>query len=164
MFEWIEVPAAGMGAVTDTSPGRKTAPPNKPSIADITRATTAAVSGGQGPDVRVPRQSHRQGAVLDIEWMGAWCQFKVDTTVPPVTASLIMTPTGPGQKGRIRIESTATDVTKFQYGWDAATKVVTASGTNPKYAEVDVTAPRFGLNVLLVKAIDATLNEGNGSV
>ena len=164
VFEWIEVPAAGIGSVTDTSPARKAAPPNKTSITPGARATTATVTA-----VKDKTYAFRARAVdktpysISSGW-SAWCQFKVDTTVPPVTGSVITLPGGPGQKGRIRIESTATDVTKFQYGWDAATTVVTASGTNPKYAEVDVTAPQFGLNVLLVKAIDATLNEGNGVV
>lgn len=164
VFEWIEVPAAGIGSVTDTSPARKTAPPNKTSITPGARATTATVTAAEDKTYAFrARAIDKAPYSISSSW-SAWCQFTVDTTVPPVTASVITLPSGPGQKGRIRIESTATDVIKFQYGWDAATKVVTASGTNPKYAEVDVTAPTFGLNVLLVKAIDATLNEGNGTV
>jgi len=166
VFEWIEVPAAGMGAVTDGSPARKAAPPNKTSISPGARATTATVTVTAAKDKTYAfraRAIDKAPYSISSPW-GPWCQFKIDTTVPPVTASLITTPSGPGQKGRIRIESTATNVTTFQYGWDAATKVVTASGTNPKYAEVDVTAPTFGLNVLRLKAIDATLNEGLGSL
>ncbi|WP_433366818.1 LamG-like jellyroll fold domain-containing protein [Actinoplanes sp. CA-142083] len=165
VFEWIEVPAAGLGAVTDTSPARKTPPPNKTSISPkSTRATTATVTAVKGKTYAFRARAIDKAPYSISSAWGPWCQFKVDTTVPPVTASVITLPSGPGKKGRIRIESTATDVTKFQYGWDAATKVVTASGTNPKYAEVDITAPSFGLNVLLLKAIDATLNEGNGSL
>lgn len=73
---------------------------------------------------------------------------------------MLSTPPGPGQVGRVRIESSKSSVTTFQYGWDAATKPVPAQGSNPRYAEVEVTAPHFGRNVLFVKAIDATLNEG----
>ena len=163
-FEWIEVPAAGMGSVTDTSPARKAPPPNKTSVTPGARATSAAVTAAKDKTYAFRAKGIDKAPYSLVSAWSGWCQFKVDTTVPPVTASVLTLPTGPGQKGRIRIESTATDVTKFQYGWDAATKVVTASGTSPKYAEVDVTAPRFGTNVLLVKAIDGTLNEGNGSV
>ncbi|WP_433364991.1 LamG-like jellyroll fold domain-containing protein [Actinoplanes sp. CA-142083] len=165
VFEWIEVPAGGMSAVTDTSPARKTPPPNKTNISPkSTRATTATVTAVKGKTYAFRARAIDKAPYSISSGWGPWCQFTVDTTVPPVTATVITQPAGPGQKGRIRIESTATDVTKFQYGWDAATKVVTASGTNPKYAEVDITAPAFGLNVLLLKAIDATLNEGNGSL
>ena len=165
VFEWIEVPAGGMGAVTDGSPARKTAPPNKTSISpNNTRATSATVTAAKNKTYAFRVKAIDKAPYSIASPWGPWCQFTVDTTVPPVTASLIIAPAGPGQKGRVRIESTATDVTKFQYGWDAATKVVAASGTNPKYAEVDVTAPMFGLNVLLLKAVDATLNEGNGSI
>lgn len=163
-FEWVEVPAAGIGSVTGTWPARKGAPPNKTSITPGARATSAAVTAEKNKTYAFrARGTDKWPYSVSSAW-SSWCQFKVDTAVPPVTASVITLPSGPGQKGRIRIESTATDVTRFQYGWDAATKVVTASGTNPKYAEVDITAPRFGVNVLLVKAIDATLNEGNGLV
>jgi len=164
IFEWIEVPATGIGSVTDTSPARKTAPPNKTSITPGARATTATVTAVKGKTYAFRARAVDKAPYSISSGWGPWCQFAVDTTVPNVSASVVTAAAGPGQKAHIRIESTSTDVTKFQYGWDAATKVVTASGTNPKYAEVDVTAPTFGLNVLLVKAIDATLNEGNGSV
>ncbi|MEU7909276.1 LamG-like jellyroll fold domain-containing protein [Actinoplanes sp. NPDC049118] len=163
-FEWIEVPAAGMGSVTDTSPTRKTAPPNKTSVTPGARATSATVTAVKNKTYAFRAKATDKTPYFQVSPWSAWCQFKVDTTVPTVTASVVTLPAGAGQKGRIRIQSTSPDVTKFQYGWDAATKPVTASGTNPKYAEVDVTAPRFGTSVLLVKAIDSTLNEGNGSV
>ncbi|MEV0902629.1 LamG-like jellyroll fold domain-containing protein [Actinoplanes sp. NPDC049802] len=164
VFEWIEVPAAGMGSVTNTSPARRTAPPNKTSVTPGARATSATVTAVKNKTYAFRAKGIDKAPYsLTSNW-SAWCQFKVDTTVPAVTASVVTLPTGPGGKARIRIQSTATDVTKFQYGWDAATKPVTATGTNPKVAEVDVTAPRFGTNVLLIKAIDKTLNEGNGSV
>ncbi|GAA0524202.1 hypothetical protein GCM10010172_00760 [Paractinoplanes ferrugineus] len=163
-FEWIEVPAAGMGSVTDTSPSRRTAPPNKTSLTPGAQATSATVTAERNKTYAFRARATDKAPYLKTGPWSPWCQFKIDTAVPQVTATVITLPPGPGQKGRVRIESTDTDVTTFQYGWDAATKVVPASGTNPKYAEVDITAPKFGWNVLLVKAIDATLNEGNGSV
>ncbi|AGL16591.1 FG-GAP repeat-containing protein [Actinoplanes sp. N902-109] len=163
-FEWIEVPAGGLGSVTDTAPVRKGAPPSKTSVTPGARATSAAVTAVKDKTYAFrARGTDKAPYAITSSW-SAWCQFKVDTAVPHVTASVLALPSGPGQKGRIRIESTDGDVTKFQYGWDAATKVVTASGASPRFAEVDITAPRFGRNVLLVKAIDTTLNEGNGSV
>jgi Concanavalin A-like lectin/glucanases superfamily len=164
VFEWVEVPAAGIGAVTATSPARKGAPANKTSVSPGARATTAAVTAAKDKTFAFRARGIDKAPYSISSGWSAWCQFKVDITVPVVTATVVTKPAGPGQKGRIRISSTSTDVTKFQYGWDAATKVVLATGTNPKVAEVDVTAQRFGLNVLLVKAIDATLNEGVGSV
>nr|WP_091672531.1 LamG-like jellyroll fold domain-containing protein [Micromonospora auratinigra] len=163
-WEWIEVPSGGIGTVTDTYPTRKTAPAAKSGISPNTRTTSAAVSVLSGKTYAFrARGTDKSPYNITGSWSG-WCQFAADTTRPPVTARMITVPAGPGLKGRVRIESTATDVTKFRYGWDAATKEVAAQGTNPKYAEVDLTALSFGTNVLYVKAIDATLNEGNGSV
>lgn len=163
VFEWIEVPAAGIGSVTATSPARKTPPANKTSVTPGARATSAAVTAVKDKTYAFRAKGiDKSPYSISSAWSG-WCQFKVDTTVPNVSATMLIVPTGPGKPGRARISSTSTDVTKFQYGWDAATKVVTATGTNPKYADVDLTAPKFGMNVLFIKAIDATLNEGNGS-
>ncbi|MFC6020040.1 LamG-like jellyroll fold domain-containing protein [Plantactinospora solaniradicis] len=163
-FEWIEVPAGGMVSVTDTSPTRRTPPPAKTGVTPNARATSNAVSIVTGKTYAFrAKGTDKAPYSLTGQW-SAWCQFQADTTVPPVTAKVVTLPAGPGKKGRVRFESTATDVTKFRYGWDAATREVAAQGTNLKYAEVDLTALSFGRNVLLVKAIDATLNQGNGSV
>ncbi|MDR6318677.1 hypothetical protein J3R03_002873 [Actinoplanes couchii] len=165
-FEWIEVPAAGMGSVTATVPGRKTAPPNKTNVSNNTRATSAAVNAPKDKKYAFRAQTTDKAPYSQVGPWSAWCQFTVDTTVPTVTGTVLSNASAPGKKVRIRIESTATDVTKFQYGWDAATKVVTASTstTPPKTAEIEVTAQRLGTNVLNLKAIDATLNEGIGTV
>ncbi|MFG2054537.1 LamG-like jellyroll fold domain-containing protein [Micromonospora sp. NPDC048930] len=163
-WEWIEVPSGGMGAVTDTYPTRKTPPPSKSGITPGSRTPSAAVSVVTGKTYAFrAKGTDKAPYTLTGPW-SVWCQFAADTTRPPVTARMVTVPAGPGMKGRVRFESTATDVTKFRYGWDAATKEVAAQGTSPKYAEVDLTALSFGTNVLFVKAIDATLNEGNGSV
>ncbi|MFD6568313.1 LamG-like jellyroll fold domain-containing protein [Micromonospora profundi] len=163
-FEWIEVPAGGMSTVTDASPTRKTPPPNKTGVTPNSRATSNTVTVTTGTTYAFrAKATDKAPYSLTGDWSG-WCQFSADTTKPPVTARVVTLPAGPGLTGRVRIESTATDVTRFMYGWDAATKVVTAQGTNPKFAEVEVTAASFGRNVLLVKAVDAILNEGYGSV
>ncbi|MEU7590115.1 LamG-like jellyroll fold domain-containing protein [Micromonospora sp. NPDC049230] len=163
-FEWIEVPGGGIGAVTDTYPARRSPPPNKGGISPNSRTTSAAVSASTGRAYAFrARGTDKSPYSLTGPWSG-WCVFVVDTSVPAVTARMVTVPAGPGQRGRVRIESPDTDVTKFQYGWDAATKEVAAQGTSPRYAEIDLTAMSFGRNVLFVKAIDATLNEGNGSV
>ncbi|MBB3094093.1 hypothetical protein FHR83_001742 [Actinoplanes campanulatus] len=163
-YEWIEVPAAGMGAVTNTSPARKTAPPNKTSVTPGSAATSAEVSVVKNKKYAFRAKATDRDPYFQTGPWSAWCQFYVDTEVPPVTGTVIANASAPGRKVRIRIESTATDVTKFQYGWDAATKAVAASTTTPKFAEVEVTARNLGTNSLQLKAIDATLNEGTGVV
>ncbi|HWS36756.1 MAG TPA: LamG-like jellyroll fold domain-containing protein, partial [Actinoplanes sp.] len=163
-FEWIEVPAAGMGSVTDTSPARRPPPAKKTNITPGAQAVSAAVTAVNNKTFAFRARGTDKAPYSLISAWSAWCQFRVDTTVPVVTATVLTAPDGPGRKGRVRIQSTSTDVTRFQYGWDAATKVVTPTGTNPKIADVDITVPRFGTNVLLLKAVDATLNEGHGSV
>lgn len=97
-------------------------------------------------------------------WSG-WCKFTVDTSVPNVSVTMLTAPAGPGQAGSFRIDSTSTDVTKFSYGFtDAVTKDVKpgARAGGGFTATVPVTATDYGTNTLHVKAVDATLNEGNG--
>ncbi|MFC4064621.1 LamG-like jellyroll fold domain-containing protein [Actinoplanes subglobosus] len=161
-FEWIEVPAAGMAAVTNTSPGRLAAPAKKTNITPVTRATTTSVQAEKEKTYAFRAKATDKAPYLqDSEW-SAWCQFKVDTDVPSVEGTVLTWPSGPGQKARIRISSDDADVTKFQYGWDEATTVVSAStdSNGMKYADVDVTAQTFGTNRLKLKAIDTAINEG----
>jgi hypothetical protein len=162
VFDWIEVPAAGMGAVTDNSPTRQTPPPNKTNVTAGASATSATVTTVRGKKYAFRARTidkHKQKG----PWSG-WCQFAVDTGVPPVSGTIVSNASAPGKKIRVRIESTASDVTKFRYGWDDATKEVAASTTTPKFAEVEVTAQRLGTNSLKLKAIDATLNEGRAEL
>jgi Concanavalin A-like lectin/glucanases superfamily len=94
-----------------------------------------------------------------------WCKFKVDTSVPNVSVTVLSAPPGPGQAGSFRIDSTSADVTKFSYGFtDAVVKdVKPAARTGGGFtATVKATATDYGTNTLLVKATDATLNEGHG--
>jgi hypothetical protein len=164
VFEWIEVPAGGLGTVNDSVPARLPAPPDKQGVTPNARATSSSVSAGKNKTYAFrARGVDRPPYSMSSGWSG-WCQFTIDTTVPNVSARMLTAPPLPGKAGRVRIESTDPTVTKFQYGWDAATKEVPAQGSNPRFAEVDITAARFGTNVLLVKAIDATKNVGNGSV
>ncbi|MET8148291.1 LamG domain-containing protein [Actinoplanes sp. NPDC049668] len=96
-----------------------------------------------------------------------YCYFTIDTTVPPVTITPLSLPEGPGELGRFKISSTATDVSKFKYGWTEAVTseapAVTVTGVTGKEAEVVVTAPKYGITVLYAQAIDATNNKGYGS-
>jgi hypothetical protein len=99
-------------------------------------------------------------------WTG-WCKFTVDTSVPNVSVTMLSAPAGPGQAGSFRIDSTSADVTKFSYGFtDAVTKDVkpTARSGGGFTATVPATATDYGTNTLHVKAVDATLNEGNGQL
>src|SRR5262249_49453030 len=99
----------------------------------------------------------------EVSPWSAWCQFEVDTLAPPVTASVVTAPGGPGEIGVFQISTTASDVTAFKYGWDAPTKQV-AVPAGGKSVTVSVMVPRFGRNVLQISAVDKTLNEGFGSV
>jgi hypothetical protein len=160
VFEWIEVPAAGMGSVTGNSPARKTPPANKTDVTPGASATSATVT-----TVKNKKYAFRARAIDKHAQAGpwsAWCQFTIDTIVPQVDGEIVSNATAPGRKIRVRIKSASPDVTKFRYGWDGSTKEVAASTTTPKFAEVEVTAQRLGTNKLNIKAIDATLNEGTG--
>lgn len=162
-FEWIEVPSGGMSTVTATYPTRRTPPPAKTGISPNTRTTSAAVPivGDKVYAFRA-KSTDKAPYSLTSAW-SPWCQFKADTTAPKVSVSAISLPSGPGQPGTFKIESPDSDVTTFKYGWGTATKTVAASGT-PKQATVTLMAPSFGRNVLQVAAVDATLNEGVGSI
>jgi len=166
-YEWIEVPAGGLGTVTDTSSPRKTAPPNASAPAGG-RGTTAAVSGvtpGKTYAFRVKTTDPAPYA-LSSAWSD-WCQFTADLTVPSVTVTVVTAPQnmrGPGEPITFRIESNDADVTVFKYGWNGPTTVVTPTDTTPKTATVTLRPPKYGTNILYVSAVDATLNEGYGSV
>ncbi|GAA2218154.1 LamG domain-containing protein [Micromonospora olivasterospora] len=159
-FEWIEVPAGGMGTVTDTSPARKSGPGDKTGITPNTVATSAALSG-LVKDKTYAFRVKNTDTYSQSAW-SSWCQFAVDNTKPPVTVSMVAAPSGPGKSGRFRIESSDTTVTTFTYGWGSAGEFSKpAQGTSPRYVEVDATAPSYGRNVFKAKAVDGTLNESN---
>lgn len=162
-FEWIKVPAGGIATVTDTVPTRETAPPAKTGISPNTRATSNAVTVVANTIYAYRAKTTDKAPYGMVSAWSPWCQFSVDTQRPTVTASVVTLPPGPGQTGTIRIESPDVDVTKFKFGWGAATTEVTASGT-PRSALVTVAPPKFGRNVLNVSAVDGTLNEGVGSI
>jgi len=99
-----------------------------------------------------------------------WCYFRVDTSDPPVVAEELVKPVGPGRPGTYRITSTALDVVRFRYGWNAAGKdVAAASWTNDngvpvKAATVTLTALKYGESNLSLQAVDSTSNVGDGSL
>ncbi|MFY1650733.1 LamG-like jellyroll fold domain-containing protein [Solwaraspora sp. WMMB762] len=161
-FEWIEVPAGGIGAVTDTTPARKSPPPAKTGITPNSRATSSAVAITSGRTYAFrARGTDKPPYSITGPW-SSWCQFIPDTTAPPVPT---ITPGAAGEPGRtmtFALSTTTTDVTKFRYGWsNPPTTEVAASGTNPKTATVNVTVPSFGQNTFWVRGIDATGNLGN---
>lgn len=162
-FEWIEVPAGGMGTVTNTYPTRKSPPSAKTGLTPGSRAESAAVTIAKGPTYAF-RAKGTDKAPYSItgDW-SSWCRFVVDTTIPPApTISQHSSPAGPGKPMTFTISTTTTDVTKFRFGWsNPPTIEVAASGTNPKTATVTVTVPSFGQNTLWVRGIDATGNLGN---
>lgn len=145
-----------------TSPVVSSAPAN-------TRDVSARVSGAVNDQLYALRVMGTDPAPysIDSEWSD-WCYFRIDTTDPPVTATVLSRPSGPGKPGTFLISSTATDVTKFRYGWNEAVLYEVAAGTVSgvagKAATVTLTAPRYGENILHLQAVDTTLNEGDGSL
>ena len=160
-YEWIEVPSGGIGTVTDSYPTRLT-PPSKPPATANGRATTSAVTV-----VKNKTYAYRVTAVDPApysQWSGwsIWCQFTVDTTVPPTPVITPGTIPGPGKPITFTFTTTTTDVVKFRYGWSSPpTTEVTASGTSTKTATVTLTVPKYGQNILWVRGIDGTGNLGN---
>ncbi|WBB52450.1 LamG-like jellyroll fold domain-containing protein [Verrucosispora sp. WMMD573] len=161
-FEWIEVPAGGIGTVTSTFPARKSPPPARTGITPNSRATSSAVTVAKGPTYAFrARGTDKAPYSITGSW-SSWCQFTPDTTVPPVPTITPGTAGGPGKTMTFSISTTTTDVTKFRFGWsNPPTTEVAASGANPKTATVTVTVPSFGQNTLWVRGIDATGNLGN---
>ncbi|MEV8504597.1 LamG domain-containing protein [Actinoplanes sp. NPDC051475] len=107
---------------------------------------------------------------LPSDWSD-WCYFRIDTNDPPVTATMTSPPEGPGRPGTFLITSTATDVTTFRYGWNEAVltekpagTVTDANGISRKGIKVELTAPKYGENVLHLQAVDGARNEGDGSL
>ncbi|MFC6568623.1 LamG domain-containing protein [Actinoplanes utahensis] len=164
-FEWIEVPSGGIGKVTSAWP-RLTAPPNKYGVDPGDRATSTTVTTVKGK--RYAFRAKATDTYSQTSDWSAWCQFSVDTTVPHVSGRVLTATPMLGQTVKIRLESTSSDVKTFKYGWDGRTKPINASTTTstaiPKVADIEVTAPRLGTNILLIQAIDGTLNQGDGAV
>jgi Concanavalin A-like lectin/glucanases superfamily len=160
-YEWVEVPSGGIGTVTDTYPTRLT-PPSKPPATANGRATTSAVTVVKGKTY-----AYRVTAVDPApysQWSGwsIWCQFTVDTTVPPLPTISAGTVMGPGKPITFTFSTTTTDVVKFRYGWvNPPTTEISASGTTTKTATVTLTLPKYGQNFFWVRAIDGTGNLGN---
>ncbi|GIF62259.1 hypothetical protein Ais01nite_02940 [Asanoa ishikariensis] len=160
-YEWIEVPAGGIGTVTDTYPGRLS-PPAKASATANARATTAAVTV-----VRNKTYAYRVTAVDPApydQWSGwsPWCQFAVDTAVPPAPTITPGAVPWPGLPVTFTLSTPATDVVKFRYGWSSPpTTEVAATGTTSRTATVTLTVPRYGQNILWVRGVDAVGNLGN---
>ncbi|MEV6302193.1 LamG domain-containing protein [Actinoplanes sp. NPDC051861] len=158
---WSLYRVATNGALTQiTGPAATSATAN-------TRSQTARVTGL----VTNTRYAFRVFATdpYDIDSpLSDYCYFTVDTTKPDVVVTPVALPVGPGKPGTFTFSSTYSDVTKFQYGWtEGYTSTVTAatvSGKTGKHATVTLTAPKFGITVLYVKAVDATANAGYGSL
>ncbi|MFY1637845.1 LamG domain-containing protein [Solwaraspora sp. WMMB335] len=161
-FEWIEVPAGGMGAVTDTYPTRKSPPPARTGITPNSRATSAAVTIAAGLTYAFrARGTDKAPYSITGPW-SSWCQFVPDTTVPPVPTITSGTSGSPGRTMIFTFSTTTTDVARFRYGWsNPPTTEIVASGANPKTATVTVTVPSFGQNTLWARSIDAAGNLGN---
>ncbi|WP_306210375.1 LamG domain-containing protein [Actinoplanes sp. RD1] len=159
-WEWFRVQDSGWTKLP--SPVTSGTPAN---TRDASERVTEGVNGGLYA-LRV-RGTDPAPYAISGDWSD-YCYFRIDTADPPVTAVMLSAPSGPGKPGTFRIQSTATDVTKFRYGWnEAVLNEVTAgtiSGVTGKAAVVTLTAPRYGENVLHLQAIDSTLNEGDGSL
>jgi hypothetical protein len=143
--------------------------PPKTSTTANTRSTSSRVSApGQAGVVYGFRVQSRDPAPFDIDSpLSDYCYFTVDGTRPSVRVDPVTLPPGPGKAGTFKLSSPDDDVVRFQYGWtEAATSSVAATvvaGEAGRSAAISATAPKYGQNVLYVKAIDATNNTGDGS-
>jgi hypothetical protein len=158
-WEWYEV-------VNSTWPA-KTAPAQTSAAAN-NRGTTVRVSGAtNGKKYAVHAKGTDPAPYSITSGWSDWCYFTIDTTAPQVTATPITLPGGPGQIGTFQISSPATDVVMFRYGWNESVTNEIVAGIDPnvdgKTATITVTAPKYGINVLYLQAIDATKNKGYGS-
>ena len=145
-FEWVGtgrriVPYGQLPDAEARTPAR-TGSPEQP-------ATSAAVTLAKGPTYAY-RAKGTDKAPYSITgpWSG-WCQFTVDTTVPPAPTVAPGLPGEPGRAMTFTFSTTTTDVTKFRYGWsNPPTIEISATGTNPKTGTVTVTVPQLGQNTL----------------
>ncbi len=168
-YEWIEVPAGGIGGVTDSSPGRLPAPPSVPASANG-RGTTASV----GPLLSGKRYAFRvrttdPAPYYQSSGWSAWCEFYADTTVPPAPTIANGVAGSPGSDLTFTFsipQDSGSAITKFRYGWSSPpTTEVAATGSTTKTATVTLKIPKYGMSVLWVRAINSVGNLGNlGSV
>jgi len=101
------------------------------STAANTVATSATLSGAvDGQTYRYHVKGTDPSPYNQSSAFSAWCQFRIDTSDPTVTATVTTQPAGPGRAGQFTISSSSADVTKFRYGWNAAvTEVAPTSST-----------------------------------
>ncbi|SCF38203.1 LamG domain-containing protein [Micromonospora mirobrigensis] len=170
-YEWLQIPATG--GYNDSTP-RKTTPTGA-SVPANGRSTTGSLAGlVEGGSYAFRARATDPSPYDRTSAWSAWCEFTVDTRVPPVTvtlsgpASLL-----PGTGAPFQISTPDTTVTKFRYGWTSPTTEVTASrycatSTNGPVcsmrAELTLVVPKYGLNTLQVSATDGAGNVGRGSV
>ncbi|MFI9642418.1 LamG domain-containing protein [Micromonospora sp. NPDC051925] len=172
-YEWLQVPSTG--TYGDSTP-RKPAPAGA-SVPAGGRSTTASLpllTEGQVYAFRA-RATDPAPYSKTSGW-SAWCEFRVDTTVP----SVVVTRDDPGvplpgDKVTFGFASTDTTVTKFRYGWafpgtievpaTTACSIHMPSGNNVCYriGSVSLSVPKYGQNTLYVRAYDGAGNPGDGS-
>lgn len=172
-YEWLQVPSTG--TYGDSTP-RKPAPAGA-SVPAGGRSTTAALPVlTQGQAYAFRTRATDPAPYSKTSGWSAWCEFRVDTTVPPV----VVTRNGPdeptpGEKVTFGFASTDTSVTKFRYGWTfpgtievpatSACSYHVPTGTNICYriGSVSLSVPKYGQNTLHVRAYDSAGNPGDGS-
>ncbi|MET8524237.1 LamG domain-containing protein [Micromonospora sp. NPDC005172] len=165
-YEWLQIPATG--GYNDSTP-RKTAPAGA-SVPANGRSTTAALSGLVEGGAYAFRTRSTDPAPYDkTSAFSGWCEFTVDTKLPPVTVVLTSAPNPlPGSVATFVISSTDTTVTKFLYGWTSAVTVLTpttsCSTVCVKTATVSLVVPKYGINTLHAKGVDGAGNQGQASV
>ncbi|MEU7960238.1 LamG domain-containing protein [Micromonospora humida] len=172
-YEWLQVPSSG--TYGDATP-RKPAPSGA-SVPAGGRSTTAPLPQLTEGQVYAFRARATDPAPYSktSAW-SAWCEFRVDTTIPPVVVTRNGTDEPlPGEKVTFGFSSTDTSVTKFRYGWTfpgtievPATTACSASvpaGTNVCYriGSVSLSVPKYGQNTLHVRAYDGAGNPGDAS-
>ncbi|TYB97407.1 LamG domain-containing protein [Micromonospora sp. WP24] len=169
-YEWVQVPADGV--IVDSTP-RKAAPAGA-SVPAGGRSTTAAVTVSEGITYAFRAKATDPAPYSRTSVWSDWCKFLVDTTVPDVNVLVTGGRELPGEQVTFTIYSRDLTVPKFRYGWvdPATTEVAAVQGTvqdptsgliTVKKADVSLVVPKYGINVLYVRAFDGVGNLKDGS-
>ncbi|KKK07480.1 hypothetical protein LQ51_02690 [Micromonospora sp. HK10] len=169
-YEWLEIPATG--GYNDSTP-RKTAPAGA-SVPANGRSTTAALSGlGEGKSYAFRARATDPAPYSMTSAWSAWCEFTVDTKLPPITVAMTSTDPMPGRAATFQLSTTDLTVASFRYGWTSPTtqvpatrscQVVNGASVCLMVATVSTAVPKYGLNTFHVNGADSTGNVGRASV
>ncbi|XVU28288.1 LamG domain-containing protein [Actinoplanes sp. CA-054009] len=137
------------------------------SVPSNTLATSAVVSGiADQQNYRFRVTGTDSSPYNQTSSPSVMCEFRVDKLDPMPEGVVVVLPAGPGKPGQFKIFSSAKDVVKFRYGWNAPVTEVapTNSSSTSVWVTVTLSAPKYGRNTLYLQAVDTTGNVGDGAI